>query len=223
MILPCHESGDFTAFRIRCKQFGTNSYVLTEKNKYCVLIDCIIDETATFDFLEQHGLQVDQVFCTHGHFDHIGCAYQIQKKYGSQVFLNYKDIKLARMSNFLLMACGSKSRIKLPTFTNLDGGFYSISDDRSVEVSECPGHTNGSVIIFFQKMCFTGDTIFGNDFVRSDLPGESTKTLQESVKALFPRIINSERAFPGHGNVFNGKDLPEKNVNLMTFLDMDIV
>lgn len=212
-------SENFQIYGIRCEQFGTNSYILLGADKSCVLIDCIIDEVKVLNFLEKLNCRVEKVICTHGHFDHIGCAHQVQKKYNSTVYINPNDIELAKKSNFLLMACGSKSRIKMPAFTKLVEGCLKVTDSVHLNIWNCSGHTNGSILVFVEKICFTGDSVFGGSFTSSKLPGECLNTLRYSLKQAMSSILVCEKVFPGHGRMFSGKDLPNNNLDLMKFVN----
>ena len=67
-----------------------------------------------------------------------------------------------------------------------------------------PGHTPGGQCILIDKdvpapLCFTGDTLFLESVGRTDLPGGSYATLNESLKRLVAELAPETTLLPGHG------------------------
>ncbi|MCJ7498011.1 MAG: MBL fold metallo-hydrolase, partial [candidate division Zixibacteria bacterium] len=62
-----------------------------------------------------------------------------------------------------------------------------------------PGHTQGSVSLWTDKIIFTGDLIFYGSVGRTDLPGGSYQKLLSSIQE---KILDKEEdmiIYPGHG------------------------
>jgi glyoxylase-like metal-dependent hydrolase (beta-lactamase superfamily II) len=68
----------------------------------------------------------------------------------------------------------------------------------SVQVLHTPGHTPGSVCLKIENHLFSGDTLFAGSCGRTDLPGGSWKTIQESLRRL-AQMEGSYWVHPGHG------------------------
>ena len=64
-----------------------------------ILIDPGLDGEEIEAEIANLGFYPTQVFCTHGHFDHIGSASYFQKKYGCNVFLHEADMKTLKSAN----------------------------------------------------------------------------------------------------------------------------
>jgi len=70
----------------------------------------------------------------------------------------------------------------------------------SVELIETPGHTPGSVCLYWKEdgILLSGDTLFCMGYGRTDLPGGNMAELIASLEYLFT-LPPATRVFPGHG------------------------
>jgi glyoxylase-like metal-dependent hydrolase (beta-lactamase superfamily II) len=85
----------------------------------------------------------------------------------------------------------------------VDGG---LEDGQLLEVGEIalrvlhtPGHSLGSVCFQSGEMLFTGDTLFAGSVGRTDLPGGSWETLEQSLRRLLAEASPDTIVYPGHG------------------------
>jgi hydroxyacylglutathione hydrolase len=165
------------------------------------------------------GLTVRQVFCTHGHFDHIGGASHFQKAYGAQVFLHAADLKTMKTGNFLLMVLKIDQRIVLPEVTFVDPALPGpMAGDRALTFHPVPGHTPGSCFIQYGEQMFTGDSLYAQGVGLSDLPGENHGLLRKSLLALWDDIPGGRLIHPGHGPSATFDDIRTGNRRLLEFL-----
>jgi hydroxyacylglutathione hydrolase len=160
------------------------------------------------------GLTPRRVFCTHGHFDHIGGASWFQRAYGAEVFLHGADVKTMKSSNFLLMVLKLEQRITLPQVTLVDPA----ASPAPVTYLPVPGHTPGSCFIRFGEHLFTGDSLYARGVGLSDLPGENHGLLRRSLLALWDRIPGDTLIHPGHGPSARFADIRASNRTLLDFL-----
>lgn len=160
------------------------------------------------------------VFCTHGHFDHIGSAAWFQRTYGAPVYLHRADERVARTNNFLLMAIKRPERIEVPKLTLVDDGFTIEIGGRRISYRHTPGHTPGSCAIASGDQLFTGDTVYSRGIGLSKLPGERHDQLRETILGLIPHLVHSE-VHPGHGPSAHGAEILEGNAALRSFLASD--
>ena len=76
---------------------------------------------------------------------------------------------------------------------------YELKDTKDFKIIPTPGHTRGSVSIFYEKegILFSGDTMFYNDGQgRTDLPTSVPGKMQESVEKL--KKMKFKILCPGH-------------------------
>lgn len=183
-----------------------------------ILIDAGLDGPAIDAQLTEHGFHPHQVFCTHGHFDHVGSAAYFQKKYGCQVFMHQADERTMKASNFLLMALKIPQKITLPAVTFVEDGFTVDVEDQVLNYLAAPGHTPGSCVIEFGSAWFTGDTLYSRGVGLSKLPGEDAEMLKRSVRNLWEGLTVERIVYPGHGDVADGASVRRENRALLKFL-----
>jgi len=185
----------------------------------CVLIDTCLDGLLIESALKEIGLSPHQIFCTHGHFDHVGSANLFQDKYGCEVYIHKQEERVAKSSNFLLMACRIDHRIKLPRFVYVDNKFTHSLGNEKLTFLHVPGHTPGSCIIDIGDAWFTGDTIYSHGIGLSSVPGSSTEDLKKSINAVWDELDTSRIIYPGHGVHSMGSLICKENHSLLNFLD----
>jgi hydroxyacylglutathione hydrolase len=161
------------------------------------------------------GLKPTRVFCTHGHFDHIGGANWFQQAYGAQVFLHQADLKTMKTGNFLLMVLKIEQRITLPDVTLIDP---ASPPPMAVTYMPVPGHTPGSCFVRYGGHLFTGDSLYARGVGLSDLPGENHGLLRKSLLGLWDQIPGDRLVHPGHGPSATFETIRTTNRRLLDFL-----
>ena len=78
--------------------------------------------------------------------------------------------------------------------------FRSQNSDFRFQIIHTPGHTQGSVCLYFpeERKLFSGDTLFRCGYGRTDLPGGNYGQLISSLEQLMTLPPETE-VFPGHG------------------------
>ena len=176
--------------------YQTNTYILENEGR-CVVIDPGYAPDAILKFLAQKDLTIDAIMLTHGHFDHVGAVEKILEATGCRLWLSEKDWRQdadPATSAFYPIANRELSNMR----------FYAEGDEISAAgmtftVLETPGHTPGSVCLLTENVLFTGDTLFAGSCGRTDLPGGSWTTIQNSLRRL-SALSDALRVYPGHGD-----------------------
>ncbi|MDF9787839.1 MBL fold metallo-hydrolase [Polynucleobacter sphagniphilus] len=185
----------------------------------CILIDTCLDSQLIDSALQNLGLNPHQIFCTHGHFDHVGSAHSLQEKYGCNVYLHKGDERVVKASNFLLMACRIDQRITLPSITYVEDEFsYRLGED-VLKFTHAPGHTPGSCIIELGNAWFTGDTIYSHGVGLSSVPGSNSEELKRSLNLIWNDLNSRRIVYPGHGAHSMGESICKNNKSLLIFLN----
>ncbi|BBY36629.1 MBL fold hydrolase [Mycobacterium mantenii] len=212
---------DTDTLRVVANQgFPSNTYLLASGTPgHCVVVDPGLDSASLKQMLNDAGWVPEAVLCTHGHFDHVGGAAELQSHHHIPVYLHAADVKAAKMSNFLMAAFKVEQRIKLPEFQLLEGEDSRLEcAGRSFLFHSAPGHTPGSAVIEVDGFLFSGDSLYAKRVGLSQLPGEDSPTLRRSLRRLFSRVGGEVLVLPGHGGSATLKNIRENNHPLREFM-----
>ena len=203
-------------WRVTGGAFPSNAYICAaETPGEAFVIDPGLDPHRIDRAAKDLGLTPNQVFCTHGHFDHIGGASFFQQAYGATVYLHQADLKTMKSGNFLLMVLKIEQRIILPEVTLIDPASPPAAPVTYLPV---PGHTPGSCFIRHGEHLFTGDSLYARGVGLSDLPGENHGLLRQSLLALWDAIPGDTLIHPGHGPSARFAEIRAGNRALAEFL-----
>ena len=178
-------------------QLQTNCYIVHEANaSSCAVIDPAHSPETILDFVKGHGLSIDAILLTHGHFDHVGAVEEIVKETGCKLWISESD-----WSQF-------PNPVTAYFYPIANCDFCEVSfceDDESIpaggltfRVLSTPGHTHGSVCYLCENAMFSGDTLFAGSCGRTDLPGGSGRFLRDSLERL-AELKDDYIVYPGHG------------------------
>jgi glyoxylase-like metal-dependent hydrolase (beta-lactamase superfamily II) len=215
--MPAQAVGE-GVWAVTAGSFPSNSYICAaDVPGGAILIDTGLDPAPIEAALASMQLRPAYVFCTHGHFDHVGSAGWFQRKYGVPVFLHRGDAKTVSLSNFLLTAMKLPDRITPPELTLVDSDFSMELGSRTLRFRHLPGHTPGSCAIAYGTHLFTGDTIYARGVGLSKLPGEKPEQIRSSIGSIWGDLPDFT-VHPGHGPSAAGNDIRTSNLPLVAFL-----
>ena len=183
--------------RYNLGKLSVNCYVIINENtNKAVAID--VGGDASFLKLEEikHGFKITDVLLTHGHFDHIGGAYDMYKN-GAKIYMGEKELGFITNEELNLSYMIGESIQKFEAIGVKDGDELTLND-LTFKVIETPGHTIGSVSYVIEDKIFDGDVLFEGSFGRIDFPTGDAKTLIKSCKKLFE--YSGYTLYPGHGD-----------------------
>lgn len=182
----------------------TNCYLLADDNGRGVFIDPGDHADRLLDIAREKGVQIEAVWLTHGHFDHMLAAAEIQRATGAKLYVHAADEGCLDDPRRNLLAYFT---VNVPLSLKADvlfrEGDILQAGDLPFTVWETPGHTPGSCCFVNEALgiVFSGDTLFENGIGRTDMPGGDDETLRVSVERL-EKITSSPRVYPGHGEDF---------------------
>lgn len=152
-------------------------------------------------FIEDHGVTVEAILLTHGHFDHIGAAEKLREKLGVPVFAGALEQPV--LSDPLLNLSGVYTMKPFTLKADrllADGEELSLAGCR-IRVLHTPGHSEGGVCYELPEegILFSGDTLFEGSYGRIDGPDGDPEAMFRSLARLFRELPGEMNVLPGHG------------------------
>ncbi|QGY40096.1 MBL fold metallo-hydrolase [Pseudodesulfovibrio cashew] len=176
----------------------TNCYLLSRNGKG-VVVDVGLDPARLIERISECGLELEGVYLTHFHLDHMGGVKELLASHPAPVFSSGGDEFLKEIS---LEAGGIREFVAYVDFP-----YESIGPGRrtalgqTMVVLDTPGHTPGSLSYFFPAAgcVFVGDLLFMIAVGRTDLPRGSGPELLGSIRSRIFILPDETRIYSGHG------------------------
>ena len=186
--------------------YNVNCYIVTLENNSdleskpnsCFIIDPGADFKSIDPYISRENLHPEFILNTHGHFDHLGAAPEVIRKYRIPFYLHKDDEDIALNPKKNMSSLLGSGALSFDAYSLIDDKILDLLEEHDIYIYEMPGHTPGSIIIKMQNYLFTGDLLFRGAVGRTDLPGGSSKELALSLRKL--KKFSPELAVnPGHG------------------------
>lgn len=177
------------------------SVIGDEKSREAMVIDPGDDIEQVLTLVRKHALTIKQIVITHAHIDHVGGAMKLKKATGAPILLNQNDYALLKMLDVQAAWIGVPSPGTVEIDQSLGHGQKLVTGALTSEVLHTPGHTEGSVCLYFapEKKLIAGDTLFAGSIGRTDLPGGSYKKILNSLHEQVLALPDETAVVPGHG------------------------
>lgn len=159
--------------------------------------------------LQALNLRLVQIIITHAHIDHIGGALALRQATGAPVLMHQADLsQLDRMEDQARWLGVPTPKVLPPDASAQDGMSIGPGSLRG-EVLHTPGHTQGSICLYFPAasapfaqgcgLLFAGDTLFAGTIGRTDFPGGDGEQILRSIEGRLIPLPETTMVVPGHG------------------------
>jgi hydroxyacylglutathione hydrolase len=179
------------------------SVIADEASREAIVIDPGDDIDNVVAILQRRGLTVKQIVITHAHIDHVGGAMKLKRLTGAPILLNQNDYELLKMLDTQAAWIGMPAPGAVSVDQSVTDGDRIQAGQVSGTVMHTPGHTEGSICIYFpaEQKLIAGDTLFAGSIGRTDLPGGSFKKIMGSLLNTVMALPDDTVVVPGHGPV----------------------
>lgn len=179
--------------------FQENSYlVYDEIARRGVLIDPGDEPSRIASMVRAAGVDIDAIWLTHGHLDHVGAVAAMKRQWPVPVLLHPSDLVLHRRAAQQAAFYGVPfEQPPDPDGELADGAVLDLGSEQ-FSVRHTPGHSPGHVIFVGSSFVIGGDLLFAGSIGRTDLPLSDADDMETSLAlaaGLDPDLI----VYPGHG------------------------
>jgi glyoxylase-like metal-dependent hydrolase (beta-lactamase superfamily II) len=177
------------------------SIIGDETTRDAMVVDPGDDIEDVLAIIQKHNLRVKQIVITHAHIDHVGGAMKLRQATGSPILMNQNDYALVKMLDMQALWLGMANPGRVEIDRSVGDGDKVDAGSLVANVIHTPGHTEGSVCLFFpaQGKLIAGDTLFAGSIGRTDLPGGSFDKIIRSINEKVLALPDETIVVPGHG------------------------
>lgn len=185
----------------------TNCYIVwDEDSKKGVIIDPGDQAGKVMARVKALELDIDRIFATHCHFDHIGAVAELRRDLDAAFIIHKEDLSFARDCR----AAGARWGFRVEQPDDPDG-YVEEGEEIEIgkyrlEVLHTPGHSPGGISLFFNGeednvtgFVFVGDCLFQRSIGRTDFRQGSMRVLEESIRKKLYTLPDETVAYTGHG------------------------
>jgi hydroxyacylglutathione hydrolase len=179
--------------------FQENTYLVSdESSRKAALVDPGDDAPRLLSEIGKLGLELDAIWLTHAHVDHVGAVAGVHQATRVPIYLHPADLPLYRNASRQAALYGlSIEQPPDPNIELVEGMTLTLGSARW-SVMHTPGHAPGHVVIYSGDVAFVGDCLFAGSIGRTDLPLSDPKLLLQSLTRI-AALPQRTRVLPGHG------------------------
>ena len=175
----------------------TNSYIISDENGVCVIVDPGGRADVYTRYIESNALKPEAILLTHAHFDHIGAMEPLRKEYSVKVYAGEREKAVLNDPRINLTSMIGQGRSFEADVYLSDGEEFTIGS-MTFKTVYTPGHTCGSVVYLIDGVMIAGDTLFMGSCGRTDFPTGDWGKMNESLQML-KNLEGDYRVLSGHG------------------------
>ena len=185
--------------------FQENTYVISNENKDCWIIDPGCSTSAENGqlkaFIEDNELKPIELINTHCHIDHVLGNKFVFDEYGLLPIMHKIELDVLKSCTMVSKMYGIPyTESPLPKAFIDEGQTLNLGSVQ-FELFFTPGHSPGSLCFYNkdEKYVIAGDVLFYGSIGRTDLPGGDYNTLINSIKTKLLTLPDDVVVYNGHG------------------------
>lgn len=181
----------------------TNAYFyIDDETHHGFLIDAGDEAEKLLEIIDQRHFVIEKILLTHGHYDHIGAATEIQRTFNIPICMQKNGRAYAENPAWNHSKYHGLN-ITLDNVTYLDDGSeisLRVKPEFKLKLIPLAGHTTDGAVYYSERdgVAFVGDSIFLGSYGRTDLEGGDEKTLLENIKAKILTLPDETILLSGH-------------------------
>jgi|SRR5208282_5828666 len=148
--------------------------------------------------INEMGLTVEVIVCTHGHFDHMGEVGDVKNQTGARVALHRDELELYKGAKDMAAFWGHSLEVPPDPDILLSEGDTLTIGALKFSILHTPGHSPGGICLYTDNAVITGDTLFKGSVGRTDFYGGDMEKLRQSFRRLMARPEETS-VWHGHG------------------------
>ena len=179
--------------------FQENCYlVIDESARQAAIVDPGDDALVLVAAIRRAGVELQAIWLTHAHLDHIGAVAAIEREFDVPIFLHPADLPLYRNGARQAEYYGLSFEQPPDPDVEFRAGMSLALGGLAFEVLHAPGHAPGHVVIHGHGVALVGDCLFAGSIGRTDLPLADGAELARSLSCI-TALPPETRVLPGHG------------------------
>lgn len=176
----------------------SNCYLLIRDKKCYVVDPGGLDMSNVIEYIENNELELEGIFQTHGHYDHILGIPSIVKYKEVPVYISEGGYEFLYNPELSLSIYGYKNFV-----ISNEVEVIRIKENDEIfgfKIIETPGHSSGDICFYNEKekILISGDTMFKGTYGRLDLPTSNSGDMWKSLEKLLKLPIDTV-VYSGHG------------------------
>lgn len=192
---------DLEIFRKTLGDLGTNCYIIVNHDtNECIVFDPAAEPEVLKEIFSNPGFQLQAIFLTHGHFDHIGAVEELKDTFKVPVYASKEENEqvLGKLPENLSAMFGQPMTLQADEVLR-DGQKIEIIGTTFTCILT-PGHTAGGMCYYNEELqsVIVGDTLFCGSVGRTDFPTGNGTVLLNSIHEKLFTLPDETKVFPGH-------------------------
>lgn len=176
-----------------------NCYLISDtERKEAIVVDPGDEPDRILDLIEEGGLKVRYIVCTHAHFDHVGAVPELKEATSAEIVIHEEEGEVYEAARDMAAFWGYDIEpLPPPEVLTREGDEIGAGGLR-FRVLHTPGHSPGGICLYGNGVVLTGDTLFAGSVGRTDFPGGDPERLKDSFRRLMSLPADTV-VLPGHG------------------------